>query len=99
MIFIHGMNEVSLPRHVQKTLAERLRAMPAVVVTGARQAGKSTLVQFLTPGERRLHSLDDFDVAALAESDPEALIAGSMPLTLDEVQRQPVLLSAVKRAI
>jgi predicted AAA+ superfamily ATPase len=99
MIIIHAVNNHTFPRHVQKALAERLRAMPAVVVTGARQAGKSTLVQRLIPGERRFHSLDDLDVADLAKRDPEALLAGSTPITLDEVQRQPNLLLAVKRAI
>ncbi len=99
MIIIHDMNAHTLPRHVQNALAERLRAMPAVVITGARQAGKSTLVQLLTPGERRFHSLDDFDVADLAQRDPEALLAGSTPITLDEVQRLPTILSAVKRVI
>ncbi len=99
MIIIHGMNTQTLPRHVQNTLTKRLRVMPAVVITGARQTGKSTLVQLLTPGERRFHSLDDFDVADTVRRDPEALLAGSTPVTLDEVQRQPSLLSAVKRAI
>lgn len=36
--------------------------MPAVVVTGARQTGKSTLAQELTPSPRRYFSLDDLDV-------------------------------------
>src|SRR5215469_1535292 len=99
MIIIHAMNRHTLPRHVQNALTERLRAMPAVVITGARQAGKSTLVQLLTPGERRFHSLDDFDLADLAERDPDALLGGPTPVTIDEVQRQPGLLSAVKRAI
>jgi len=99
MIIIHDMNGHMLPRYIQSSLTERLRVMPAVVVTGARQAGKSTLVQLLTPGERRFHSLDDFEVAELAERDPEALLAGTTPVTIDEVQKQPRLLSAVKRAI
>ena len=43
-------------------LAARLRVMPAVVLTGAPQAGKSALVEQLVPGERRYRSLDDFDV-------------------------------------
>jgi predicted AAA+ superfamily ATPase len=98
-LIIHDMNAHALPRHVQNAPKERLRVMPAVVVTGARQAGKSTLVQLLTPGERRFHSLDEFEVADLAARDPEALLAGSSPVTIDEVQRQPSLLSAVKRAI
>ena len=74
--------------------------MPAVVLTGARQTGKSTLAQQLTPGSRRRFlSLDDLDVADAAKRDPEALLGGVQPVTLDEVQRVPDLLHAVKRAI
>lgn len=80
-------------------LAARLGAMPAVVVTGARQTGKSTLAAVLVPGERRFLSLDDLDVLELAQRDPEALVEGTAPVTLDEVQREPRLLLAVKRAI
>jgi len=89
----------ALPRLVAKSLADRLRVMPAVVVTGARQAGKSTLAQELAPNERRYFSLDDLDVVDAARRDPEALVGGSQPVTLDEVQREPDLLRAVKRAI
>lgn len=73
--------------------------MPAVVLTGARQTGKSTLVEKLVPGNRRYRSLDDFDVRDAARRAAEALLGGDDPLTLDEVQREPGLLSAVKRAI
>lgn len=73
--------------------------MPAVVVTGARQTGKSTLAQQLAPGRRRFHSLDDLDVVDAARRDPDVLVGGSQPVTLDEVQREPDLLRAVKRAI
>ena len=98
MDIIHGVKAGLLPRHAQAALASRLRAMPAVVVTGARQAGKSTLAQDLTPGGRRFVSLDDLDALELARRDPEALVEGP-PVTLDEVQREPDLLRAVKRAI
>lgn len=73
--------------------------MPAVVVTGARQAGKSTLAQELTPGPRHYYSLDDLDVLDMARQDPEVLLDGDQPITLDEVQREPNLLHAIKRAI
>ena len=73
--------------------------MPAVVVTGARQTGKSTLAQELNRGSRRYLSMDDLDVVDLARRDPEALLGGSQPVTLDEVQREPHLLRSVKRAI
>jgi len=99
MIIIHHMNNIPLPRHLQPALQGRLQVMPAVVVTGARQTGKSTLVRELTPGERRFLSLDDLDVMDLARRDPEALVGGPTPIILDEIQREPQLLSAVKRAI
>jgi len=99
MIIIHGMNEKILPRLVADSLTDRLRVMPAVVVTGARQTGKSTLVQKLAPGSRTYFSLDDLDVVDMARRDPDALVGGSLPVTLDEVQREPDLLRAVKRAI
>ena len=89
----------TLPRLVDDALAARLRVMPAVVLTGARQTGKSTLVEKLVPGERRYRSLDDFDVRDAARRNPDALLGGNDPLTLDEVQREPGLLTAVKRAI
>lgn len=97
MTIIHGVKP--LPRLVGGALAERLRVMPAVVVTGARQTGKSTLAEELVPGERRYATLDDLDVLDAARRDPEALLGGGAPVTLDEVQREPALLHAVKRAI
>jgi len=99
MIIIHSMNKGILPRFVADSLADRLRVMPAVIVTGARQTGKSTLVQKLAPGGRAYFSLDDLDVVDAARRDPGALVGGSLPVTLDEVQREPDLLLAVKRAI
>lgn len=98
MIIIHGVNSSTLPRLVTAALTERLRVMPAVVLTGARQTGKSTLVQDLGPG-RRYVSLDDLDAVEIARRDPEVLLGGARPVTLDEVQREPDLLHAVKRAI
>ncbi|HLU35243.1 MAG TPA: ATP-binding protein [Thermomicrobiales bacterium] len=73
--------------------------MPALVVTGARQTGKSTLVRHLAPGNRRYRTLDDLDVLDVARREPELLTGDSDPITLDEVQRAPELLHAVKRAI
>src|SRR5690554_6812168 len=99
MIIIHGVNGNALPRLVSTELLERLEAMPALVLTGARQTGKSTLVRSLLPGARRYHSLDDLDVLELARRDPNALVEGNDPVVLDEVQREPDLLLAVKRAI
>jgi predicted AAA+ superfamily ATPase len=72
MNIIHVVNP--LPRLVGSSLADRLAVMPAVVVTGARQTGKSTLAEPLVAGERSYRTLDDFDVLAAARRDPEALV-------------------------
>lgn len=93
------MHTPALPRLVADSLAERMGIMPAVVVTGARQTGKSTLAQVIGSANRRYFSLDDLDTVDAARRDPELLVGGAGPVTLDEVQREPDLLRAVKRAI
>jgi predicted AAA+ superfamily ATPase len=97
MIIIHHMDPY--PRLVEAALAERLRVMPAVVVTGARQTGKSTVAEHLVKGRRRYATLDDLDILDAARRDPASLVGGATPVTLDEVQRAPELLLAVKRAV
>ena len=99
MDIIHHMDDRIRPRLVGSRLEALLSVMPAAVVTGARQTGKSTLVQELTPGPRRYLSLDDLDIVHAARHDPDALVGGHGPVTIDEVQREPSLLLAVKRAI
>ena len=48
---------------------------------------------------RAHRTLDDLDALDAARRDPEALVGGSQPVTIDEVQREPDLLHAVKLAI
>ena len=97
MIIIHHVN--TLARAVSAALADRLRVMPAVVVTGARQTGKSTLAEELVPTQRRYFTLDDIDAMDAAQNDPDILVGASGPVTLDEIQRAPALLRSIKRSI
>lgn len=85
------------PRWLADRLQAALRALPAVVLMGARQTGKTTLAQSLSD-RRAFLSLDDLGVLGQARADPEALLA-NRPLTLDEVQRAPELFLPLKRAI
>lgn len=88
-----------LPREIAPRLAAAVKTLPVVVVSGLRQAGKSTLLQAersLSNG-RAYRTLDDFAVLAAARSHPESLLEGRV--TLDEVQRCPSLLIAIKRAV
>lgn len=89
-----------LPRAAASILERAGRSAPVVVVLGARQTGKTTLVR-TAPwlSERPYLTLDDFDLRAMATTDPEAVVARAPALILDEVQRAHDLLVAVKRAV
>jgi predicted AAA+ superfamily ATPase len=93
------VNTSQLKRAVEETLKERLSIMPAVVITGARQTGKSTLARSCEPKGRRYLTLDDLDILGAAQRDPELLVGGPGKITIDEIQREPSLLSAVKNSI
>lgn len=97
MIIIHCVNAIT--RLAAAALARAVRVVPVVVVTGARQTGKTTLVRDLLPDRRPYLSLDDLDVLGQARSNPDDLVHRAPRLTLDEVQRAPDLLLAVKRAV
>ena len=85
------------PRWFQRNLQAALRVLPVSVLTGARQTGKTTLTQIIEPARPYL-TLDDVGVLDQAERNPDALLS-TRPVILDEVQRAPQLLLAVKRAV
>lgn len=87
-------------------LAEALSDTPVVLINGARQSGKSTLVQSAcahasgTKTQRRYLTLDDTAVLSAAKSDPAGFVNGLQgPVTLDEVQRAPELFLPIKAAV
>ena len=76
------------------------RAAPVVVVTGLRQVGKSTLLATppLGTGRRRI-DFDDPAQRSAFMADADAVLRGDTPLILDEVQRDPDVILALKRAV
>lgn len=86
-------------RLLQAALEEALSDTPVVCLLGARQTGKSTLAEVLAP-DREYISLDDQNYLQAASSDPAGFVA-QLPanVTLDEVQRVPELLLAIKRVV
>jgi hypothetical protein len=80
-------------------LKEALEEMPVAVLTGPRQVGKSTLFQNDPAfSKRRYVTFDDFAALEAAQRDPETFLEGG-PLTLDEVQRFPGILLAIKKSV
>lgn len=93
------MNDLLHPRLAATALARHLRAVPVTVLSGARQTGKSTLARSEGGSRRTVIDLDDLAVAGIAKRDPESLVTGPLPVIIDEVQRAPELLHAIKRVV
>ncbi len=88
------------PREISSLVQEALGSLPVVVVTGLRQAGKTTFLRSDPAlADRRYYNLDDFATLEAARREPEALLTGDEPVTIDEAQRCPELLVAVKRQV
>lgn len=85
-------------RWLQPLLSRKTKDHPVVIVTGARQVGKTTLLKEEFPNWNYL-TLDDYDLLAHLKKDPEFILSSKQPLILDEVQRLPELFVVVKKII
>lgn len=90
------------PRHNRALVVEGLADTRIVFLVGARQVGKTTLARGIATAEYPLtvFSLDDDVTRNAARDDPTAFVAGlPRPALLDEIQRAPNLLLALKKAV
>ncbi len=104
LIIIHIIddNTAMIRRHLIARVLDALADTPAVLVNGARQTGKSTLVQSpdLAGPSRRYLTFDDPGILEAAKHDPNGFVGGlGTPVTLDEVQHVPELFPVIKAAI
>jgi uncharacterized protein len=90
----------TLPRAAAPLLASALRAMRVVVVTGPRQVGKSTFVEY-HPSLAGLPyvSLDEPALLLRARDNPLAFVRSQSRMIIDEVQRVPDLVLAIKSVV
>jgi len=91
-----------LPRHITKRIMEALSDTPVVLLHGARQTGKSTLVQALVDESypARYITFDNATALAAAKRDPDGFLSDlGSPAILDEVQRAPEIFLAIKSTI
>jgi uncharacterized protein len=72
---------------------------PVVVINGPRQCGKTTLVREFASRNRNYITLDDDTVLEGIRNDPTGFVRGLDMVIVDEVQRAPDLLRAIKKSV
>ena len=86
-------------RFLEDRTKEALSDTPVVLIVGPRRAGKTTLVRRIGETDRIYITLDDRTTLDAAQSDPAGFIRGLNRATVDEIQRAPELLLAIKKAV
>ena len=88
-----------IERHIEKSVLERAKEKGAIIVTGARQVGKTTLIEKIKPDLERI-TFDDISVRSSAIEDPSAFLQlNPPPVFIDEVQYAPELFPYIKIAL
>ena len=84
-------------RHLDIAFLEANQFFPVLLLTGARQVGKTTFLSKIAEPDRRFVSLDPLDVRAKAKDDPRLFLADNPPpVIIDEIQYVPELLPYIK---
>ena len=96
---IISSNETSYKkRRIASSISELADSIPVIVVTGARQVGKSTMLRNEFADYDYI-TLDDYAVLEQAIIDPQSLWMGRDKVIIDEAQRLPQLFPAIKLAV
>ena len=86
-----------ISRVIENTIKKFSNEFSVIVVTGARQVGKSTLLQMIKEDDMNYVTLDDLDARTLAKTDPKYFLEQyGYPLIIDEIQYAPNLLPYIK---
>lgn len=88
-------------RNIEDTVRRAMADTPVVLINGARQTGKTTLIQAIAAAEgAQVLTLDDSATLALAAGDPAGFIRNlGEPIVIDEIQKVPALFPAIKLAV
>ncbi|MEO0443730.1 MAG: ATP-binding protein [Pseudomonadota bacterium] len=88
------------PRWQQSTIERMLNKRRILLLSGPRQCGKTTLARSLQSDDAAYLTLDDTTLEAAAQNDPHTFVKHqSKTLIIDEIQRVPSLLTAIKKVV
>lgn len=89
-----------IKRNLRQAFCESSSFFPALLITGARQVGKTTFMRKNAVSSRRFVSLEPWDVRVQAKEDPRLFLANNPPpVMIDEIQYVPELLLYIKQII
>ena len=88
-----------IPRAIAPTVREALEDTRIVLIAGPRQAGKTTLVRQLAENDRPYFTLDDLTTLAAVGADPVGFVRNLGFAIIDEIQRAPDLILAIKESV
>jgi len=88
-----------IDRKIQPLVEAALADTRVVLIVGPRQAGKTTLARQFAGTDRPYITLDDAGALSAARADPVGFVRGSEQAVIDEVQRAPELMLAIKESV
>ncbi len=87
-------------RHIESEILKMSKYYPVLIICGARQVGKSTMLKHICDENRKFISLDDMNARRLAQNDPSLFFETyGENIIIDEFQRVPTLLLEIKRIV
>jgi uncharacterized protein len=91
---------VYIKREIEETILKVSESFPCIAVYGPRQVGKSTTVDYLFGEHFKSVTLDNLEDRILAQTNPRIFLETyGFPLIIDEIQKAPMLLDAIKIVI